>query len=438
MKVILALLLHEAAALQLPKAAVAFGGAFGACANKLDPAAVVAGETVSTDMANTLRFDGGDEGFALDQRRLQSGSLACIPEGVMAVDRGFEIPAGGECYDACGEKFGECDKCGPGGKCCSSSPVGDGCTGSGGRLDKDDHPRCVYWSEWNKRLEKAPGFCQDRCEDWCDDSPASKFSPERRCSSDLSDGWPAGTKACAACDDCKTMHYHILNEGVECASDDESLGVFDTVRECAEACLQKEGCRYFIYGKGEKAGRCYYEKTAPVSPSDRLCENVEKDFWCVEFGWWCPAEQTGCLCPKGWESDSYDFYDTLCLAPKYLTDNKCVDCPPGYTCDGPRITPVGAKCDDYCYTVFNGITWVEKCTNTFNYACNACDECQPMWRSRNKKTKKSSVALIVAVCLAAAVLLLAVAFVLRKRSVSKLQHRSESMPSVVEDKAADA
>ena len=61
-----------------------------------------------------------------------------------------------------------------------------------------------------------------------------------------------------------------------------------------------------------------------------------------------------------------------------------------------------------------------------------------MWRSRSKKTKKSSVALIVAVCLAAAVLLLAVAFVVRKRSVSKLQHRSESMPSVVEDKAADA
>ena len=47
-------------------------------------------------------------------------------------------------------------------------------------------------------------------------------------------------------------------------------------------------------------------------------------------------------------------------------------------------------------------------------------------------------ALIVAVCVAAAVLLLAVAFVLRKRSISKLQHRSESMPSVVEDKAADA
>ena len=116
----------------------------------------------------------------------------------------------------------------------------------------------------------------------------------------------------------------------------------------------------------------------------------------------CYAEWSNSgTCSEGWETDLYDFYDTLCVTPKYLTRNKCVDCPPGYTCDGPRITPVGAN-------------------------------------KKTKKTKKSSVALIVAVCVAAAVVLLAVAFVLRKRSVSKVQHRSESMPSVVEDKAADA
>ena len=170
-----------------------------------------------------------------------------------------------------------------------------------------------------------------------------------------------------------------------------------------------------------------------MSRSDRLCKNIEKDFACVQFGWWCPAEQTGCVCPKGWESDSYDFYDTLCVAPKYLTGNQCVDCPPGHTCDGPTRTPVDAKCQWWCWK--EGNSWDERCAWD-SLDCAACKECESVWQDGNNNTKKTgSVALIVAVCVAAAALLLAVAFVVRKRSIKKLQHRSESMPSVVADEA---
>ena len=58
-------------------------------------------------------------------------------------------------------------------------------------------------------------------------------------------------------------------------------------------------------------------------------------------------------------------------------------------------------------------------------------------QSDNNKTRQGSVGLIVGLCLAAAVLLLAVAFVVRRRSVKAKQHRSESMPSIVAD-VADA
>ena len=40
----------------------------------------------------------------------------------------------------------------------------------------------------------------------------------------------------------------------------------------------RNGCKYFIYGKGSKSGECYWEKTKAAS------------------------------CPDGWEDDSYDFY----------------------------------------------------------------------------------------------------------------------------------
>ena len=74
-----------------------------------------------------------------------------------------------------------------------------------------------------------------------------------------------------------------IKENAECNSNDEKLGDFSTMEQCAAACAAKEGCEYFIYGKasgpqGDKAGRCYWEKVSDSS------------------------------CSSGWEADSYDFY----------------------------------------------------------------------------------------------------------------------------------
>ena len=47
---------------------------------------------------------------------------------------------------------------------------------------------------------------------------------------------------------------------------------------CDGCRVTRDGCKYFIYGKGSKSGECYWEKTESAS------------------------------CPDGWEDDSYDFY----------------------------------------------------------------------------------------------------------------------------------
>ena len=44
-------------------------------------------------------------------------------------------------------------------------------------------------------------------------------------------------------------------------SADRLLGTFEAVRECAARCAEVYGCRFFIYGRGEKRGQCYYEFT---------------------------------------------------------------------------------------------------------------------------------------------------------------------------------
>jgi hypothetical protein len=81
--------------------------------------------------------------------------------------------------------------------------------------------------------------------------------------------------------------FRILKRDAECMSEDMMLhddsecdGVtcIMTVEMCANKCESIEGCDFFIFGKGFKDGRCYWEKTSDAS------------------------------CPEGWETDEYDFY----------------------------------------------------------------------------------------------------------------------------------
>ena len=71
----------------------------------------------------------------------------------------------------------------------------------------------------------------------------------------------------------------MAKRGAECKSNDESLGGQDSVADCAKACKEKTGCKYFIYGYGSKAKSCYWEKTQTAD------------------------------CPEGWEQDDYNFYE---------------------------------------------------------------------------------------------------------------------------------
>jgi len=69
----------------------------------------------------------------------------------------------------------------------------------------------------------------------------------------------------------------LIQQNVECKSGDSVAGNFKTVAECFDA-VRNMGGKFFIFGKGSKAGGCYRENTA--------------DEHCLE----------------GWEADAYDFY----------------------------------------------------------------------------------------------------------------------------------
>ena len=74
----------------------------------------------------------------------------------------------------------------------------------------------------------------------------------------------------------------MLRKDVECSSPDENLHDMKYLWECESACNEiSDECKYFIFGKGEKYGGCFWEKT----------ENAE--------------------CPEGWEDDQYDFYEMI-------------------------------------------------------------------------------------------------------------------------------
>ena len=91
--------------------------------------------------------------------------------------------------------------------------------------------------------------------------------------------------------------YKLLHSGAECNSDDQNLGDQSSAQDCANACNEAGGCRYFIFGTGRKTGRCYFEKTLTAA------------------------------CTEGWEEDLYDFYQlegtqgcTDPRAPNYNAD----------------------------------------------------------------------------------------------------------------------
>ena len=76
--------------------------------------------------------------------------------------------------------------------------------------------------------------------------------------------------------------YILRKAGSECDSSDTWLGLKSTVKECAIACHGEKGCRFFVFGTGWwDTGKCYWEHTQSAE------------------------------CPEGWDSDTYDFYESI-------------------------------------------------------------------------------------------------------------------------------
>lgn len=73
--------------------------------------------------------------------------------------------------------------------------------------------------------------------------------------------------------------FTLQKDNAECSSLDTDLGMQPTVEACYEVCMHTDGCKFFIFGKGYKLGRCFWEHTETTD------------------------------CAEGWEVDEYDFYE---------------------------------------------------------------------------------------------------------------------------------
>ena len=73
----------------------------------------------------------------------------------------------------------------------------------------------------------------------------------------------------------------LLRRSAECHSSDRYLGTFLTLAQCQAACAAVPACRFFLFGVGAKAGRCYHEFTMDAT------------------------------CPEGWQADNYTFYERV-------------------------------------------------------------------------------------------------------------------------------
>ena len=62
-------------------------------------------------------------------------------------------------------------------------------------------------------------------------------------------------------------------------SRDYRIGNFPTLDDCAQACENKAGCKFFLYGIGNIDGECFQEFTSTAK------------------------------CPEGFRPDSYNFYE---------------------------------------------------------------------------------------------------------------------------------
>jgi len=154
------------------------------------------------------------------------------------------------------------------------------------------------------------------------------------------------------------LNPYLIKHGAECSSGDQFMGVLSSAHVCALVVMASGGT-FFIYGTGEKQGRCYQEDTKSAQCSERWetdsfnffsvdavdpasntqlikqgaeCLSGDKfmglqpslhacaaavmanggTFFIYGVGWkrgHCYQEYAkSAQCPEGWETDSFNFY----------------------------------------------------------------------------------------------------------------------------------
>jgi len=178
------------------------------------------------------------------------------------------------------------------------------------------------------------------CEDTCDFDTSTGTVSCEDCAGVINGG--ATIDQCGVCGgdgsscDNPELGFTLLRENVECDDNDKesSIGTYDSVELCAQACRQRDGCTNFIYGKGDKAGKCYdegvteeectewgadeynfYKLNSILSAADTLC-SPETNMGTFTTAEECnnSAQMAGCASKKFMFSSDYPSWGCRCCA----------------------------------------------------------------------------------------------------------------------------
>ena len=77
-------------------------------------------------------------------------------------------------------------------------------------------------------------------------------------------------------------NYDLVARGVDCATQNAPyLGQTSSVNECADKCKANAGCRFFAYGTGTNAGKCWRKDTASRYCPDGGFSPASLDFYAM-------------------------------------------------------------------------------------------------------------------------------------------------------------
>ena len=172
--------------------------------------------------------------------------------------------------------------------------------------------------------------------------------------------------------------WTLIKSGAVCNADYADLGLSDTIDGCADKCAHAEGCRFFNYGTGSKAGQCFHDKTSDGTCSEGWLSEDSFDFYVrtaspISYNLATKNYILNNFCtasPSGYK----------CATNTYVLNNECTACPSGHTCDGTTATKVNAaeraEClagsDGSCGKCCEGITGV--CVTESKYLDTLTDE----------------------------------------------------------------